>query len=70
MVALISLVRGGNDMQKQIIYNRQGYTVEAVVTSVLVRGRDGAVLFRFKGHEVEEAIETADEIAEREGVAA
>ena len=54
-------------MQREmVVYQRDGFRIVTLIAGFLVRGKDGAILDRYKAHELEEAVQTLDEMVERQ----
>jgi len=58
--------RRGAMQREMVVYQRDGFRIVTLIAGFLVRGKDGAILDRYKAHELEEAVQTLDEMVERQ----
>ena len=55
-------------MNEQTIYQNGRYKVVPLTVGYIVKGRQGQTLFRYAPEEIEDAVQTVDEMAIADGV--
>jgi hypothetical protein len=53
--------------KEMTVYSNAGFRVVTLICGIAVRGRDGVILDRYGAGEIEQAVETADHMAQMQG---